>query len=270
MKKNYTICTLMIFSLFFLKSVGFLYAEEIAGEQTVSAEQDAQNQVQEGQIDSELNIEDGSTDETLAETDSAAARPSIGRLVFTLGAAGILNTDKNSAPSPVLFSVGAGAQFRFYENRIMSISAAPHGQFFASFYFWDKSRKLVLPAEPEQRIAYVPAIMVDSPVLFHFPVKKSVFAAGIGPSFLIRFAARAIKVPSSEDNNIRLMNEWFWQNGRFFYPSLHLSWDYIFPSGIAAGIGLKAYLSTGGLVDKRGLDGSMITFSARLIPERKK
>ena len=227
MKKNYTICTLMIFSLFFLKSVGFLYAEEIAGEQTVSAEQEqnAQNQVQEREIDSELNIEDGSTNETLPENDSAALQSSIGRLVFTLGAAGILNTDKNSAPSPVLFSVGAGAQFRFYENRIMSISAAPHGQFFASFYFWDKSRKLVLPAEPEQRIAYVPAIMVDSPVLFHFPVKKSVFAAGIGPSFLIRFAARAIKVPSSEDNNIRLMNEWFWQNGRVLYPTRPFSWE---------------------------------------------
>ena len=70
MKKNYTICTLMIFSLFFLKGVGSLYAEEIAGEQTVSAEQDAQNQVQEGQIDSELNIEDGSTDEALPENDS--------------------------------------------------------------------------------------------------------------------------------------------------------------------------------------------------------
>ena len=241
MKKNYTICSLMLFSLFFLKGVGSLYAEETAGEQTVSAEQDAQNQVQEGQIDSELNIEDGSTDEVLPKNDSAAARPSVGRLVFTLGAAGILNTDKNSAPSPVLFSVGAGGQFPVYTNKNMILSVAPHGQFFSSFYFWDKSRKLVLPAEPEQRIAYVPAIMVDSPVLFHFPVKKSVFAAGIGPSFLVRFAARAIKVPSSEDNSIRLMNEWFWQNGRVFYNTRHLSRDDKLPRGSTAGRGLKTY-----------------------------
>lgn len=270
MKKIYTICTFMIFSLLVLKGVGFLYAEEITDEKNAPAEQEVQSQVQEEQIESEHNFEDDGTEELLPQNDSATARGSIGRLVFNLGAVGILNTDKNSAPSPVLFTAGAGGQFPLYTNRIMILSVAPHGQFFASFYFWDKSRKLALPAEPEQRIAYVPAIMVDSPVLFHFPVKDSVFAAGIGPSFLVRFAARAMRVPASEDNDIRLMNEWFWQKGRFFYPSLHLSWDYIFPSGIAAGIGLKAYLCTGGLAEKRGLDGSMIILSVRLIPERKK
>ncbi|WP_428768973.1 hypothetical protein V1L52_09115 [Treponema sp. HNW] len=265
MKKMYV---LLIVTLLCVKTGALIYAEENTEQELSAAER--QDNMQIPVDESAIDSDEALPDSPLQRDDSALKKTPIGRLVFTLGAAGVLNTDKNSAPSPVLFTVGAGARFPFYTNKTMILSVAPHGHFFASFYFWDKTRELVLPAEIEQRIAYVPAIMFDSPVLFHFPVKNSVFAAGLGPSFLLRFAARAINVASSEDAHIRLMNKWFWQNGRFFYPALHFSWDYIFPSGAAAGIGLKAYISTGGLVDNRGLDRSMIILSARLTPGQKR
>lgn len=269
MKKIYALCALTIFSLFFCKEGGLLYAQDAVGEENAAAEQ-VQDKQKDGQNETKLDSAGDGTEHVLPEDDSPKVKPSIGRLVFTFGAAGILNTDKNSAPSPVLFSVGAGAQFPVYANRSMILSIAPHGHFFACFYLWDKTGKTAFPAEIEHRTAYVPSIMFDSPILFHFPVKNSIFTAGLGPSFLIRFGARAINVPSSEDADIRLMNQWFWQNGRFFYPALHFSWDYVFPGGTAVGIGIRSYLSAGALLDKRGLDRSMIILSARLIPPRRK
>lgn len=184
--------------------------------------------------------------------------PSI--LVVTAGPLGILNTKKNSAPSPILFSIGAGAQIKLAKN----ISFTPHGQFFGTYYLWENGQ--ALPAELEHRTAYVPSIMVDIPVTCDIYAGNSIFRIGLGASLLLRFAARASDVPTSEKSSIDEMNKWLWQNGRFFYPSAQLSWDYVLDNGAAVGLGAKAYFSLGGFLDGDKLDRSMIMLSVRLVP----
>lgn len=197
-----------------------------------------------------------------SDTQKNARIPEPGNLVFTLGAIGILNNQQSGAPSPVLFSIGAGAQFPVRRN----LSVSPHGHYFGTYYLWDSAKSQALPAEVEQRTAYVPAILFDLPLTFDYTVRRSTLHAGGGLSFLIRFAARAASVPSGEDSDILAINRWFWEKARFLYPSLQFSWDYAFANGLSLGLGLKAYFSAGALIDKAGIDRSMLVLSMRIIP----
>ncbi len=179
-------------------------------------------------------------------------------LLITFGPLGILNTDKSSAPSPINFSVGGGAQIRILE--FMSVS--PQAQFFANYYLWQNDK--VLPAEIEHRSAYVPSIMLDIPVSYDLYLSNSVFKFGLSPSFLFRFAFLANNVPDSVQVDIDNINEWFWQSGEFFYPSLQVSWDYLFEDSISVGLGLKAYLPVGSLIKGEGLHNGIASVGVRL------
>ena len=208
--------------------------------------------------------EQSAADNTETE-HSQASKPSPGKLIFTAGAVGILNTEKQGAPSPIRFTIGAGARFPIRTAGMQNLYFALHGNFFDGYYLWDGMQKKAVPAEVEQRAAYVPAIMLDVPAVFVFTKGRSVFSAGAGISLLVRFAAPALRSGVSA-SDLQEINGWFWKNGRFVYPSVQFSWDYVFPSGLAAGVGAKAYLSAGALADKRGLDRSMLIVGIRIVP----
>ena len=157
-----------------------------------------------------------------------------------------------------------------YSDGHKSLSVAPHGHYFASFYFWDAKRKRAFPAEIEQRVAYVPSVMFDSPLLLCASVKNSIFAAGVGPAFLLRFAVPAAYVSASKKDDIKAINQWFWQNGRFFYVSLHFSWDYVLSGGTAVGLGTGVYFPLSAARDKDGLNGGMLIIGARIIPPKRR
>ena len=226
--------------------------------------------------ESDAGFSSATADETNTPGEESAPKTAetqktqLGRLVFTAGPAGILNVDKNSAPSPILFTVGAGGRFALYSDGHKSLSVAPHGHYFASFYFWDAKRKRAFPAEIEQRVAYVPSVMFDSPLLLCASVKNSIFAAGVGPAFLLRFAVPAAYVSASKKDDIKAINQWFWQNGRFFYVSLHFSWDYVLSGGTAVGLGTGVYFPLSAARDKDGLNGGMLIIGARIIPPKRR
>ncbi|MGI5173747.1 hypothetical protein H0R92_09120 [Treponema sp. OMZ 840] len=261
MKKLYVFCAFLFLCTRFVNGLNFLYAEANALEPQPTQQPPVTNE------DSAEKKEIASTEneKIVQDADSTLQKAQSSPLVFTFGAAGILNTDKNSAPSPVVFTIGAGGNIPFYSHNQMAVSFSPHANYFASYYLWDKVQKRALPAEIEQRAAYVPSLMLDIPVVFNFSAGHSVFSAGTGISLSLRFAARAINT-SAPPENIAAINRWFWQNMRFAYPSVQFAWDYTFSNGLATGIGIKGYLSLGGIIDKRGLDGSMLMLCARIVP----
>ena len=248
MKIEKKICALIISAYILFSGSFFLHAQESGSKEISGAQTEEQS----------------AADNTETE-HSQASKPSPGKLIFTAGAVGILNTEKQGAPSPIRFTIGAGARFPIRTAGMQNLYFAPHGNFFDGYYLWDGMQKKAVPAEVEQRAAYVPAIMLDVPAVFVFTKGRSVFSAGAGISLLVRFAAPALRsgVSASE---LQEINGWFWKNGRFVYPSVQFSWDYVFPSGLAAGVGAKAYLSAGALADKRGLDRSMLIIGIRVIP----
>ena len=258
MKIGKKICALMISAYILFSGSFFLLAQETQAQESGSKE------VSGAQSEEQSTAGNSETDNTDAE-HSQASKPSQGILIFTAGAVGILNTEKQGAPSPIRFTIGAGARFPIHAAGTQKLYFAPHGHFFDGYYLWDITQKKAVPAEVEQRAAYVPAIMVDTPVVFAFARGRSVFSAGAGISFLVRFAAPALRSGVSA-SDLQEINGWFWKNGRFVYPSVQFSWDYVFPSGLSAGVGAKAYLSAGALADKRGLDRSMLIVGIRIVP----
>lgn len=248
MKIEKKICALMISAYILFSGSFFLHAQESGSKEVSGAQTEEQS----------------AANNTEAE-HSQASKPSPGKLIFTAGAVGILNTEKQGAPSPIRFTIGAGARFPIRTAGMQNLYFTPHGNFFDGYYLWDITQKKAVPAEVEQRAAYVPAIMLDVPAVFVFTKGRSVFSAGAGISLLVRFAAPALRSGVSA-SDLQEINGWFWKNGRFVYPSVQFSWDYVFPSGLAAGVGAKAYLSAGALADKRGLDRSMLIIGIRVIP----
>ena len=248
MKIEKKICALMVSAYILFSGSFFLHAQE-SGSKEISGVQTEEQSV---------------VDNTEAE-HSQASKPSPGKLIFTAGAVGILNTEKQGASSPIRFTIGAGTRFPIRTVGMQNLYFAPHGNFFDGYYLWNGMQKKAVPAEVEQRAAYVPAIMLDVPAVFVFTKGRSVFSAGAGISLLVRFAAPALRSGVSA-SDLQEINGWFWKNGRFVYPSVQFSWDYVFPSGLAAGVGAKAYLSAGALADKRGLNRSILIVGIRIVP----
>ncbi len=179
-------------------------------------------------------------------------------LVFTFGPLGMLNTQENSAPSPIVFSLGAGANIRMLQQ----LSITPHATFFANYYLLDGDK--VLPAEIEHRSAYVPSIMLDIPATWDLRTQNTIFRVGAGVSLLFRFAFLANDVPDTVQDEIDTMNSLLYKGGEFFYPSVHISWDRLFDQGITVGIGAKAYLPVGSLGKDLGLHNGIASIGIRL------
>ncbi len=183
-------------------------------------------------------------------------------VLITFGPLGILNTYKNSAPSPINFSIGGGAQISLLDF----LSITPHLSFFGNYYLWENGQ--AYPAEIEHRSAYVPSFILDIPATYDLKTENSIFRIGLGASFLMRFAVLATSVPTTVQVDIDNMNKWFWQNAEFFYPSAQFSWDYFLDNGMALGLGLKAYVPVGSLIKAQGINNGMATITVRLIPPK--
>lgn len=158
-------------------------------------------------------------------------------LFVTLGPHGSLNTEDNSAPSPIQFSLGFGANINF--TNLLSFS--PFIQFYTNYSLWDSETEQVLPAEIEHRTALVFNGLIDLPLNFNFAVKNSEFAVGLGVGFLARIGILPQGVPTSEEDDVKNINNWFWGNLHFLYPMIQISWDYKLNNSWKAGLGVKAY-----------------------------
>jgi len=144
-----------------------------------------------------------------------------------------------SAPSPVLFSFGLGFDLGFYET----FAFRPDLQFSGSYYLLQDTS--ALPASPENRTAYVTSILLDMPVCYIVPIKKTQFYFGAGLALYIRAAFLASKVPSSEKESVTAINQYFWSNARFLYPSLQLGWDFLTSKDSSFGFNAKILFPLG-------------------------
>ena len=144
-----------------------------------------------------------------------------------------------SAPSPVLFSFGLGFDLGFYET----FAFRPDMQFSGTYYLLQDDS--ALPSSPENRTAYVTSILLDIPVCYIIPIKKTQFYFGAGLALYIRAAFLASKVPSSEKESVMTINQYFWSKARFLYPSLQLGWDFLTSKDSSFGFNAKILFPLG-------------------------
>ncbi|AEE16261.1 hypothetical protein [Treponema brennaborense] len=202
---------------------------------------------------------------------------------FTAGVNAMQNTAAKtvSAPSPILFSLGFGLQFPAGGW----VSFEPRVSFFMQYYLWNSivANGSALPAEIENRTAWVPSLLLDVPAVFSINVHRHTFFAGAGIAFLIRYGFLAGNVGSDEYGDsafpnstqltaadaVKKINHWFWNDLRFLYPELLFGWNMLLPNGWKAGIEIRGYVPLGnlaaGTVAETGFfDTGIITCAARL------
>ena len=149
----------------------------------------------------------------------------------------------SSAPSPLCGFVGA-------EYRLPvapAIDFAPSASIYAVQYLWANNR--ALPAEIENRTAYVPSLFLDFSFLYHIEKDRFLFSFGGGPAILVRAAFLESGVPSSAKNDgeslnagkqVEAINGYFWESGRWLYPTLQAGVRYKLETGWGGGFVLRA------------------------------
>ena len=185
-----------------------------------------------------------------------------------LGANITLNTESKlkSAPSPTAFVLAFGG---IWPNKAF-LSFQPRLSFWTSYYLWDG--KNALPAEIENRTAFVLNFMLDLPAAATFRFQKFQVEAGAGLGILARAALLANGVSEGDSGatgsaggDKKEIQKWFWGNARFLYTEFFGAWEWNFTDRIAAGFELRYYLPIGSLADGRGLTESIFALSAKLI-----
>ncbi len=144
--------------------------------------------------------------------------------------AGILylgNSDTDSAPSPILRTIGTTVPF-FYQSLLDELTFVIKGQilFWSGYYYFNGSRALPQEVEaPGEKWNWVLATTIDPRFAFEYSFNHSITAGlDIGLAFLLRFPI--ISSESSSENSSQIL-QYFFSNGRFFYPenNLYIIWN---------------------------------------------
>lgn len=194
---------------------------------------------------------------------------------LTAGPMLLVNTDDstNSAPSPVMFAVGIGADL----FRNAAVTFEPRLSFFTNYYLWDGDA--AHPAEIENRTALVLSTLLDVRVLktWRRGANRCMLGAGVG--LLARYGLLANGVASGDSgggadssgeattagDDVASINNYLWQQLRFLYPELVLCWLHTLPnSTVAAGIEAAFYLPVGSLAAGDGLDAALLSLAFKL------
>jgi hypothetical protein len=119
-----------------------------------------------------------------------------------------INTDTDSAPSPLIGTVGGAAWFSVMDW----LKFAPGLSVYSNDYFFNGTR--ALPAEIEYKDAVtILGFMIEAPAIAEFKVAEKVsLSGGLGPLFMIRIPF----VPHGANPTADVM-KYYYGNGRFLF-----------------------------------------------------
>lgn len=130
---------------------------------------------------------------------------------------------------------------------------------------------MALPAEIENRTTTTLSFMVNIPLVFSIFLAKSRFQIYGGPGMLIRFGLLSPSVKDSDTGwtgsaggDADSINQWFWNDMRWFYLNLGGSWLYNLPHAIKAGPVINCSIPIGGLISSQNVQGMMISVGIKI------
>lgn len=149
----------------------------------------------------------------------------------------------DSAPSQLVGLLGAEYRLPIRPN----VEFAPSASLFMLRYLWANDR--ALPAEIENRTAFVPALLLDASFLYTIEKDRFLISLGGGPGFLLRYGFLESDVDEDETSyngdmsageQVDEINSYMWSSLRWFYPMLQAGVRYRLQTGWGAGINLRA------------------------------
>ena len=211
------------------------------------------------------------------QTESVKKKPS--PFGFYLGTGVVVSrSDKEEDPP-------AGAAFNFggeYEYRFAKYGAINPSVDFSFFHYGWTGKKAAI-TEIENRTALTFNLLTELPLMMVIDIKQWTVSFGGGIGFLIRFGVLEPGVKPKERTpgssltaaeELGAINRYFWQNGRFFYPTLRFKTEYTFTSGWKTGLQIKTALPIFNAWDKAVpkppfADGMLIQIGVILHPAQR-
>lgn len=196
---------------------------------------------------------------------------------FYIGTEIIFSGLKKQAAPPMGTALNIGAEYEYKGIKMLSIIPSLD---FSIFHYALKQKKAYI-CEIENRTALTMSFLLDVPFLARFDVKSWSISIGGGLAFFMRFGLLEPGIKPEEIGaeglssieEVKAINQYFWQKGRFIYPSLRFKTEYTMKSGWKAGAQLKAYLPFSNLWDKlinKGSDGLIVQVGIVLHPAVKR
>jgi hypothetical protein len=147
-----------------------------------------------------------------------------------------------SGPSPIAgYIVGEYRQPLKY-----NLTFAPSASIMFFQYLWAYNR--ALPAEIENRTAFVPTLFLEMPFLYRIESGRLAFSFGLGPGILIRYGFLESGVGADEKSyetdmpageQVKQINSYLWAQGRWFCPTAQLGLRYKLETGWGANFVFK-------------------------------
>jgi len=172
----------------------------------------------------------------------------IDRISIDSGLIYIGNSDQNSAPSPVLRTLGANIPV--FRSGLFVLSTGI--QLWGSFYTYSRQRALPQEMEaPGGLWNWILASMLDSRFGIEYPFNQTLtLGSDMGISFLMRFPI--VSSEAAKPDRLPVM-QYFFSKGRFLYPetSIYLIWNVYKRVGISFTV--KSYYPVFHLWDSENL-----------------
>jgi len=218
--------------------------------------------------------EDGSSPVGEPQPDSFVLRESA--FFVTAGPMLMVNTDDgtDSAPSPVMFSLGFG--YDFFQDR--NVFGEVRGSFFTNYYLWDGES--AQPAEIENRTAVALSLMLDMTCGHVWVRGLNQFSLSGGLGVLVRVGLLASGVDSDDQggeydgtsystagDDVSSINSWFYSKANFLYPEISFSYLRSIPSFLGTcmiGGEFRTYFSVGSAISGDFFDGMIFDLAVKV------
>ena len=150
------------------------------------------------------------------------------------------------------------------------IGFGPTISFVPMSFLWYED--MAIPSEIENRTATTLLTFLNLPAVFtiKLPHSKMHITAGLG--LCLRYGFLSIGVNKNDNGyngntakeDLKLINNWFWENGHWLYVTVGTSWLYPITDRIKVGPAFDLKLPMGTLIDQKNFQGTMLNVGFKL------
>lgn len=178
-----------------------------------------------------------------------------------------------SAPSQLVGVLGAEYRLPVWKP---GVYFSPSASIFMLSYLWANDQ--ALPAEIENRTAFVPALLLDASFLYTIEKDRFLFSFGGGPGIIARYGFLESGVSENEKSfdsdmpagkQVEMVNSYLWSSLRWLYPMIQGGVRYRLANGWGAGANLRIGIPVFNLWSKPDVsfvDSLMILFALTITP----
>ncbi|MDR2490357.1 MAG: hypothetical protein LBD20_03035 [Spirochaetaceae bacterium] len=186
------------------------------------------------------------TDEEKEKQAQQAGRKA-GDMILTFGGAVLIfNEDGglHTAPLPVLPSGIVSFDWVLLKRGIVNLAVDAHLGFYGTNYIWIFDRPY--PTEIENRLAFVFGFITGASAKLMLPLSIFLFNTELGFAFDLRIITEAADLNKEDSDDARAaaekIREYYWNGGRFFYPSFGVGLDFPVVTGWNLGFSFKMWM----------------------------